>query len=105
MKARTLAVRVVQFWLLALTIVLGYANAGVAEDIKPGQILITNVNVWDGTSSGLTKGTRVLIEGNLIKEVSSNASARSDATVIDGGGRTLMPGLIDSMMAGGFVSM
>jgi uncharacterized protein YdeI (BOF family) len=72
MKARTLAVRVVQFWLLALTIVLGYASAGVAEDTKPSQILITNVNVFDGKSDKLAEGMSVLIEGNLIKKIGTD---------------------------------
>jgi imidazolonepropionase-like amidohydrolase len=39
----------------------------------------------------------VLVEGNLIKKISSGRiQARPDATVIDGGGRTLIPGLIDA---------
>lgn len=37
----------------------------------------------------------VLIEGNLIKAVGKNLKDEG-ATVIDGGGRTLMPGMIDS---------
>jgi imidazolonepropionase-like amidohydrolase len=45
----------------------------------------------------------VLIEGNKIKAIAPNLDAPSDARRIDGGGRTLMPGLIDahyhSMMA------
>jgi imidazolonepropionase-like amidohydrolase len=38
----------------------------------------------------------VLVEGNLIKTVSTEAIDAPGATVIDGGGRTLMPGMIDS---------
>ncbi len=38
----------------------------------------------------------VLVEGNLIKKVAKgDIETRDDAKVIDGGGRTLMPGLID----------
>jgi imidazolonepropionase-like amidohydrolase len=37
----------------------------------------------------------VLVEGNLIKTISRSSIAAPGATVIDGGGRTLMPGLID----------
>ena len=37
----------------------------------------------------------VLVEDNLIKEISKNPKAVDGATVIDGGGRTLLPGLID----------
>jgi imidazolonepropionase-like amidohydrolase len=82
---------------LALTTLLAAPLAvSAAEEAKaPPQVLITNVNVWDGTSSGLQNGMSVLVEGHLIKEISSRASAGPDATVINGGGRTLMPGLID----------
>jgi len=38
----------------------------------------------------------VLVEGNLIKQVGENVKGRDDAKIIDGDGRTLMPGLIDS---------
>jgi imidazolonepropionase-like amidohydrolase len=37
----------------------------------------------------------VLVEGNLIKQVSAAAISAPGATIIDGGGRTLMPGLIE----------
>ncbi len=56
--------------------------------------LITNVQVWDGTSDKV-KSVDVLIENNLIKEVKSNIKASEETTVIDGQGGTLMPGLID----------
>ena len=68
-------------------------NAAVAQD-EPAMVLITNVNVWDGRADALATGVDVLVEGNLIKEVGAGLSA-SGATVVDGGGRTLMPGLID----------
>jgi imidazolonepropionase-like amidohydrolase len=58
-------------------------------------ILFTNVQVFDGVNYGL-KSHDVLVEENLIKEIGRSISAPEGATVIDGGGRTLMPGLIDS---------
>lgn len=61
---------------------------------KSTSILITNVKVWDGTSESLIKAD-VLIENNLIKEVSSTINTPNGAIVIDGKGRTLMPGLIE----------
>jgi len=69
-----------------------------AQDGSPIYVLITNATVWDGTSDAATPGLNVLIENNLIKQVSAapipvNRSANT--TVIDAGGRTLMPGLID----------
>ena len=59
-------------------------------------MLVTNVRVFDGTSDKLTGKTNVLVENNLIKAISTNAKAGKDATVIDGGGRVLMPGLIEA---------
>ena len=38
----------------------------------------------------------VLIEGNLIKQVTGDAISAPGATVIDGGGRTLLPGFIEN---------
>ena len=61
---------------------------------KPVLVLITNVDVWDGTSSKVKKGHDVLIEGNKIKNVAKGIKA-SGATVIDGKGGTVTPGLID----------
>jgi imidazolonepropionase-like amidohydrolase len=60
------------------------------------QVLFQNVRVWDGTSEALTGTTQVLVEGNTIKAIGEVMTADAKATVIDGGGRTLMPGLIDS---------
>ncbi len=45
MRARALAVHVVQFWLFALAIVSGYANTTAAENKKSAQIPIKDVNV------------------------------------------------------------
>ena len=57
--------------------------------------LIKNVHVWDGTSNQLNKNMDVLIEDNLIKQVAKNISVPNGAKVIDGGGKTLIPGLSD----------
>ena len=59
------------------------------------QTLITNVRVWDGTSEELSGSTNVLIVNKLIHSIGPDVSGGDDTTVIDGGGRTLMPGLID----------
>jgi imidazolonepropionase-like amidohydrolase len=65
-----------------------------AEENAPVQILITNVDVWDGTSDQLSLKTDVLIEGNKIKQVGAGIKA-DGANVIDGKGYTVTPGLID----------
>ena len=95
MNARTRALGLSQLWLLAAAIVLAYAPSAVAQDEKPKpQVLITNVNIFDGFSDKLATGMSVLVEGNHIKEVGKSIKA-DGATVIDGGGRTMTPGLID----------
>jgi imidazolonepropionase-like amidohydrolase len=79
---------------LVVVATLAFGLPAVAQEDAPAQVLITNVSVWDGTSDAAQPAMDVLIEGNLIKEVGANLSAGS-AKVIDGGGGTLMPGLID----------
>ena len=66
------------------------------EAAAPAQVLIRNVRVWDGTSDQPVAALSVLVEGRLILKISEQPEARSDATVIDGGGRLLIPGIIDA---------
>jgi imidazolonepropionase-like amidohydrolase len=66
------------------------------ETSEPPQVLFEDVRVFDGTTDRLSQPTSVLVENNLIKSVGSGAGAGPPAVRIDGGGRTLMPGLIDS---------
>ena len=61
----------------------------------PSQILIKNVNIFDGNNEKLIMGQDVLIEANLIKTIGKSLKANTSANIINGGGRTLMPGLID----------
>lgn len=67
-----------------------------AKAATPDATLFTNVRVFDGKSDGLTELTKVVVEGDLIKEISPVADAAPDVPRIDGNGRTLMPGLIDN---------
>jgi len=60
-----------------------------------GQILFENAALLDPTRDELQPGTSVLVEGETIREVSPRPIAAPRAAVIDVGGRTLMPGLID----------
>jgi len=71
------------------------AAASAKAAVKPVQVLFQNVNVFDGQNEKLVPKANVLVEGNLIKTISSKAIAAEGATVIDGNGRTLMPGLTD----------
>ena len=84
-----------QAGLLAATMTMTTALSAAAES-PPPQVLFTNVNVFDGVNESLIKNASVLVEGNLIKTVSTSTTTAPGATMIDGGGRTLMPGLIES---------
>ena len=55
---------------------------------------ITNVRIFDGKTEKLVAGS-VLIGDKLIVGVGSGVVAPDGASVIDGGGRVLMPGMID----------
>ena len=79
-----------------LVCLLAPATAYAQEAEEPNRILFTNVNVFDGVSESLAMNTNVLVEDNLIAAVGSSITLPEGAEVIDGGGRTLMPGLIDS---------
>jgi imidazolonepropionase-like amidohydrolase len=60
--------------------------------------LFQNVRIFDGKSGTLSAPSNVLVRGNKIARISSAPieTDRSGATVlVDGGGRTLMPGMID----------
>jgi imidazolonepropionase-like amidohydrolase len=56
--------------------------------------LFKNARIVDGTQDRPSDACDVLVEGNRIREVGPSVAAGA-ATVIDLGGRTLMPGLID----------
>jgi imidazolonepropionase-like amidohydrolase len=62
-------------------------------------ILIENVRIFDGKSAKLSPPSNVLVLGNKIESISAAAIAApagATLTTIQGGGRTLMPGLIDN---------
>src|SRR6516164_7747064 len=63
---------------------------------QPSATLFKNVKVFDGKSDKHTASTSVLVVGNKIEKIGGDIAAPKEATVIDGGGRTLMPGLIDA---------
>src|SRR5215813_15557401 len=70
----------------------------VAQETQPNTVLFENVRLFDGKSAQLSGPTNVLVRGNKIEKVSTTPIPvdRSAATqIVNGGGRTLMPGLID----------
>ena len=62
-------------------------------------VLFENVRIFDGTADRLTGPSNVLVVGNIIKTISPApimAPEGASVTRLHGGGRTLMPGLIDA---------
>jgi imidazolonepropionase-like amidohydrolase len=80
--------------LIAVSLLIFSQLSLAQEKEAPTQVLITNVNVWDGTSDAVKKAD-VLVEGNKIKKVAANINVPKGATTIDGKGGTLIPGLLD----------
>ncbi|MCP4396311.1 MAG: amidohydrolase family protein [bacterium] len=96
---------------IAILILAGFGTSSYAQDAPQlTQTLFRNVKVFNGTEDKLYDYD-VLVEGNLIKAVGKDVAAREDAKVIDGEGRILIPGLIDShvhlnlSMGGGRIGM
>jgi imidazolonepropionase-like amidohydrolase len=61
--------------------------------------LIENVRIFDGTHPSLSAPSNVLIRGNIVEKISTSpipTDRRADTQIIAGGGRVLMPGLIDA---------
>src|SRR5262245_37930327 len=60
------------------------------------QTLFINADLVLDGFAGLQRSFNVLVDDNRIATVSARPINAPDATVIDVGGRTLMPGLIDA---------
>jgi imidazolonepropionase-like amidohydrolase len=79
-----------------LVLIVSFIAAPSMAQQEDFSILFTNVNVFDGVNEELIENANVFVVGNRIAEVSTEPLAAANARIIDGGGRTLMPGLIDS---------
>ena len=58
------------------------------------KILVKNINLISGSSEPLKENTSVLIEDGVFKAI--NPEETTDASVIDGNGKYLLPGIIDT---------
>src|SRR5215470_5013110 len=82
--------------------ILGLAVAGAASIVSAQQtsvVSISNVRIFDGKSGQLSGPRNVLVRGNKIERISAEPPSTdrpANTVLIDGGGRTLMPGLIDN---------
>lgn len=90
------AIRVGAAALLASLSLPGLASAQQTA-AAPALTLFQNVRIFDGTSAALSQPSNVLVKGNVIERISTAPIAVEQGfTVVAGGGRTLMPGLIDA---------
>jgi imidazolonepropionase-like amidohydrolase len=82
-------------------LVLGLCGASAAQTTPapapPTVTLFQNVRIFDGKGDSVSGPMNVLIRGNVIERISASSIApEASYMVVDGGGRTLMPGLIDN---------
>jgi imidazolonepropionase-like amidohydrolase len=74
-------------------------SPATAQPAAAGATLFQDVRIYDGTSKSLSAPSSVLVRGNVIERISRAPIAidpKAGVVVVDGGGRTLMPGLIDA---------
>ena len=87
--------------LLTAILILGCATAQAvyAQDSQVTGVIIEDVRIFDGRSDRLSAPSNVLVVGNVIRTISSTPIADVAGMKVQrirGGGRTLMPGLIDN---------
>ena len=58
-------------------------------------LLLKNARIFDGTNTDCPEGMYLHVSDGVIQELSAKPISTSGARVIDVGGRTVMPGLID----------
>jgi imidazolonepropionase-like amidohydrolase len=79
-----------------LIAVLGLADASAFA--QSSAVLFEDVRIFDGKSSTLSDSMNVLVRGNKIDRISKDpigVDRSANTRIIAGGGRTLMPGLVD----------
>jgi imidazolonepropionase-like amidohydrolase len=82
-----------------LFILCATPQATHAQTPAPTGVIFENVRIFDGKGDQLSAPSNVLVVGSVIKAISSApiaAPSGTPVTRIQGGGRTLMPGLIDN---------
>ena len=83
---------------IALVATFTLTAAAQQGDVPKSVTLFSNVRIFDGKKGELSVPSHVLVRGNRIEKISTApipTDRRADTVLIDGGGRTLMPGLID----------
>ena len=76
--------------IVGLAIALVTWNLGTAQDL-----FITNARIIDGTGETIDRGSVSVVDGRIVS-VGPEVTNDSGATVLDAGGMTLMPGMMDT---------
>src|SRR5947207_2967651 len=79
---------------ISLAILLSFLPQGVAGKAPTSGVLIRDVRVFDGEK--VIEHRSVPIENGRISRISGPELKADSAEIIDGRGRTLLPGLIDA---------
>ena len=69
-------------------------TALAAAQPAPKPLVIEHVRVFDGTR--VIVDTNVVVEGGVIRAMGATVARPAGAELVDGKGKTLLPGLIDS---------
>jgi imidazolonepropionase-like amidohydrolase len=81
-------------------LLVAHPRLGEAQPVSAaegGAVLFQDVRIFDGRGSTLSAPSNVLVRGDKIERISTSPISPGPGTqVIAGGGRTLMPGLIDA---------
>jgi imidazolonepropionase-like amidohydrolase len=85
-------------WRIVLSFLALLVPASAQEPASSAgtETLFRDVRVFDGRSDRLSAPTDVLVRGNIIARIGPAGNPAPGITVIEGRGRTLMPGLIDN---------
>jgi imidazolonepropionase-like amidohydrolase len=85
--------------LIFIALALFGALSLLAQNPASGPVTVfQNVRIFDGKGGALSAPSHVVVRGSKIEKISTTPlpiDRRADTVLIDGGGRTLMPGLID----------
>lgn len=91
---------------VVVALLAGLCHALPAQEARPANAppsarltIFENVRIFDGKGNALSAPSNVLVRGNRIERISPQpiaADGQAASVRIDGGGRTLMPGLIDA---------
>ena len=79
----------------------------MTDSPRSATTLFRNVRIFNGTDPDLSASSEVLVRGTTIERVAAAGTwaEATPTTVIDGGGRVLMPGLIDAHWHAAFTTL